>query len=104
MDREIEFRGKGVYAVVNTKTGKEQLQWYYGTLRYIYDSVYRGCASDTGADGFWYNDPGTADQSFSDDRQCYGFFCTFPFSDHVNGADTGVSGNVCDFAQSPGFV
>ena len=39
MDREIEFRGKGVYAVVNTKTGKEQLQWCYGTLRYIYDSV-----------------------------------------------------------------
>lgn len=40
MNREIEFRGKGVYAVyVNIKTGKEQLQWCYGTLRYIYDSV-----------------------------------------------------------------
>ena len=39
MNREIEFRGKDVYAVVNTKTGKEQLQWCYGTLRYIYDSV-----------------------------------------------------------------
>ena len=40
MDREIEFRGKGVYAVyVNIKTGKEQLQWCYGTLRYIYDSA-----------------------------------------------------------------
>ena len=39
MDREIEFRGKGVYAVVNTKTSKEQLQWCYGTLRYIYDSA-----------------------------------------------------------------
>lgn len=40
MDREIEFRGKSVYAVyVNTKTGKEQSQWCYGTLRYIYDSA-----------------------------------------------------------------
>lgn len=37
-NREIEFRGKGVYALyVNVKTGREQLQWCYGTLRYIYE-------------------------------------------------------------------
>ena len=36
--REIEFRGKGVYALyVNVKTGREQLQWCHGTLRYIYE-------------------------------------------------------------------
>lgn len=37
-NREIEFRGKGVYAVyVSIKTGEERLQWCYGTLRYIYE-------------------------------------------------------------------
>ena len=36
--REILFRGKGVYALyVNVKTGREQLQWCYGTPRYIYE-------------------------------------------------------------------
>lgn len=38
MVREIEFRGKGIYAVyVNKETVKEQLQWCYGTLHYIYE-------------------------------------------------------------------